>query len=80
MSENLSITEKPIDNKKLSPNWLTFTFLGGILLPLITLVIEFTTHICAKNFFDPIPSLWHVLVVGFVPFGKWLNFVVIAAK
>jgi vault protein inter-alpha-trypsin-like protein/PEP-CTERM motif-containing protein len=39
----------------------------GVILPLVTLAIEFFTHFCASAFFDPIPSYWHVLAVAAVP-------------
>src|SRR5262245_46268719 len=39
----------------------------GVILPLITLAIEFFTHFCASTFFDPIPSYLHVLAVLAVP-------------
>ena len=39
----------------------------GVILPFITLALEFFTHFCASTFFDPIPSFWHVLAVAAVP-------------
>jgi len=42
-------------------------FFFGVVLPLITLGIELTTHMCAGAFFDPIPTWWHVAVVATVP-------------
>lgn len=39
----------------------------GVILPLVTLAIELFTHMCAGVFFDPIPSVWHVLMVLAVP-------------
>jgi len=50
-------------------------FLIGVLLPALTLGAEFFTSMCAGAFFDPIPSLWHVLLVAFVPVANlfvWL--------
>ncbi|HJU53646.1 MAG TPA: VIT domain-containing protein [Pyrinomonadaceae bacterium] len=54
---------------------LVFTMLGGIVLPVISIMVETTTHMCAQTFFDPIPTLWHVIMVVFVPlahFQVWL--------
>ena len=45
----------------------TFFFLFGILLPCISLGVELTTHMCAEEFFDPMPTVWHVFLVAFVP-------------
>lgn len=39
----------------------------GVLIPMVTLGLEFFTSMCAGAFFDPIPSFWHVLLVAFVP-------------
>jgi hypothetical protein len=55
--------------------WHLFTLLGGVILPAISIGVEATTHICAEEFFDPIPTLWHLLLVIFVPLANlqvWL--------
>lgn len=44
--------------------WLA---LLGVVLPALTLLIELTTGMCAATFFDPVPTLWHVLLAAFVP-------------
>jgi len=47
----------------------------GVILPVLTLVIECLTHQCANTFFDPIPTWWHVALVALVPAGNlgvWL--------
>lgn len=49
-----------------------FLFFFGVLLPLATLVIELITHMCAAAFFNPIPTLWHVLLVATVPVTNFL--------
>ena len=41
--------------------------LFGIVLPLITNVVELLTHMCANAFFDPLPTLGHVFAVFMVP-------------
>lgn len=43
----------------------------GVLLPLVTLLIELVTHMCASAFFDPIPGFWDVLLVASVPLVNW---------
>ena len=51
-----------------------FLLFFSVLLPAITLVIEWATGMCAAAFFDPIPTLWHVLVAALVPavnLGAW---------
>ena len=61
--------------KPISKRWHTFALLGGVVLPAISIAVEATTHICADTFFDPIPTLWHLLLVIFVPLAHlqaWL--------
>jgi len=41
--------------------------LCGVVLPLITTVVELATHMCADAFFDPLPTLGHVFAVFLVP-------------
>lgn len=47
------------------PGWLLLLF--GVLLPVGTLSWEWISHLCAANFFDPIPTFWHGLLVACVP-------------
>ena len=44
-----------------------FVVLGGVLLPAFTLLFEIVSGLSAQEFLNPIPTLWHVLLVGFVP-------------
>jgi hypothetical protein len=69
MSENLiqKIEELQVRERPFS---LGFIVCAGILLPLVTLIVELSTKMCALEFFDPIPSLWHVFVVGLVPLAN----------
>src|SRR5215510_13403329 len=47
-----------------------FTFFAGIIMPAISITVEATTHICAGTFFDPIPTIWHLMLVIFVPLAQ----------
>ncbi|HJT26817.1 MAG TPA: VIT domain-containing protein [Pyrinomonadaceae bacterium] len=47
-----------------------FTFFAGVIMPAISITVEATTHICADTFFDPIPTIWHLLLVIFVPLAQ----------
>jgi hypothetical protein len=47
-----------------------FIFLAGVILPVLSITLEATTHICAEQFFDPIPTVWHLLIVIFVPLAQ----------
>src|SRR5215213_3175292 len=47
-----------------------FTFFAGVILPAISITFEAITHICAEDFFDPIPTIWHLMLVVFVPLAQ----------
>jgi hypothetical protein len=60
------------------PAWPTikpsvWLLIFGVILPVITLGIEVLTGMCAGAFFDPIPSVWHVLLVALVPLVNGLT-------
>ena len=42
-------------------------FIAAVLIPAVTFIIEFITGMCADTFFDPMPTFWHVILVGMVP-------------
>jgi hypothetical protein len=44
--------------------------LAGVILPIVAVSIEATTHICARMFFDPIPTSWHMLLVILAPLAQ----------
>ncbi len=48
----------------------SFNLFAGVIMPAISITVEATSHICAKNFFDPIPTLWHLMLVIFVPLAQ----------
>ena len=39
----------------------------GVIYPALVIAFELATRRCAQTFFDPMPTYWHVLAVGFVP-------------
>lgn len=47
-----------------------FTFFAGVIMPALSITVEATTHICASIFFDPIPTIWHLMLVIFVPLAQ----------
>ncbi len=46
--------------------------LFGIIAPVITLGVELATQMCAGEFFDPLPTPIHILLVAFVPAANYL--------
>src|SRR5262245_38637538 len=44
----------------------------GVWLPALTVGVELATRMCAEAFFDPLPTVWHVLAVSLVPLGNLL--------
>lgn len=47
-----------------------FVFFAGVIMPAISISVEAFTHICAEVFFDPIPSVWYLTLVIFVPIAQ----------
>jgi len=50
---------------------------AGVILPLITLALELATRMCAGAFFDPLPTIWNVVLVAFVPVANLLAWIAI---
>ncbi len=49
-----------------------FLLIGGVILPIVAVVFELTTHMCAKSFFDPLPTPAHVLLFALIPLSNFL--------
>lgn len=47
-------------------------FVFGVALPIYTLLFEAMTGMCASTFFDPIPTLLHVVLIALVPLSQFL--------
>lgn len=47
-----------------------FNLFAGVILPAISITLEATTHITAMEFFDPLPTAWHLMLVVFVPLAQ----------
>jgi hypothetical protein len=61
---NTAETYQPLSERGGS---ITFFVFAGVILPIITLGVELYSGMCASVFFNPIPTLWHVLLVAAVP-------------
>ena len=52
-----------------------FVVVFGIVLPTTTILVEALLHMCAEAFFDPLPTVGHVLAMATVPlaavFALW---------
>lgn len=51
---------------------VSFIFLCGIVLPAFTLFFELFTSGCADLFLDPLPTGWHILLIGLIPLANLL--------
>ncbi len=71
MIENTNLIEEIHPTEKANPVvsyfMMTFTMLAGVVLPAVTIGVEVATNMCANELFDPVPTVWHVLLVAFVP-------------
>ena len=47
-----------------------FNLFAGVIMPAISITVEASTHICAQQAFDPIPTPWHLMLVVFVPLAQ----------
>ena len=65
-----SDSEKGVVAKKHRPGVLFL--LLGVIFPFSVVILEFATRICAQEFFDPIPTIWHTFLVFFVPSANLL--------
>lgn len=50
----------------------TYVILFGVVLLAGSILVELVTHICASTFFNPLQTVWHVLLIGFVPLSNLL--------
>src|SRR5215471_9588300 len=50
----------------------TFLIFTGLVLPSVAILIEIASGICAKMFFDPLPTVWHKVLVIAVPLANLL--------
>ena len=44
----------------------------GVIYPAFVIIFELATRFCATSLFDPIPTIWHLLAVAFVPAMNFL--------
>jgi hypothetical protein len=50
-------------------NWFLFF---GVVVPLAALACESQVHICARHFFDPLPSTLHIFLFAIIPLSNFL--------
>jgi hypothetical protein len=58
----------------------SFIVIFGIILPASAFCIELITHMCGRTFFDPIPTIGHCILAGFVPVSSFLIWLSIKKK
>ena len=56
--------------KKPWRGWMSFALFAGILLPFAVTGLELATHMCSSLFFDPTPTVAHVILLVCVPIGN----------
>ncbi|HEX6718315.1 MAG TPA: hypothetical protein VF088_14515 [Pyrinomonadaceae bacterium] len=61
--------EQPYDLYEL-PRRYKFILYAGVILPIVSITVEALTYACAEEFVDPIPTVWHLLLVLFVPLAQ----------
>lgn len=63
---------KPFDPQGEKRRGRFFLFFG-VILPVLAMTFELVTHFCAKHFFDPFPSPWHVVLFSLIPLSNLLS-------
>jgi len=65
-------TKDPAFRQKLfKPGFFTLSF--GVVLPLLALAMETSTHSMAKYYFDPFPTYYHVFLFLLIPISNFLS-------
>jgi hypothetical protein len=49
-----------------------FLIFAALVMPSISILVELTTGICADTFFDPLPTVWHKILVIATPMANLL--------
>lgn len=52
----------------------------GILLPIAAASFELVTRICSQIFFDPMPSIWHILLFYLIPVSNFACFIAVKSN
>lgn len=65
-------TPKPSNKKASFPFGLLLT---AVIWPSVTVLIELMSRFCTGVLFDPMPSMWHIALLVFVPIGNLLALV-----
>ena len=50
--------------------WMIFVLLAGVGLPVAAFTLELVLRICSSIFFDPIPTVWHIILLSIVPIAN----------
>lgn len=74
-----NISETKVDNIKKKKEYFniskkTFIVIFGIILPIITLLVELTSKFCAETLLNPIPTYNHAFLIFLVPLFNLLIF------
>ncbi len=69
MNGQQDVQNRPKKSRK-RPGWLVLVL--AVLYPLVVIAIELYTNMCAEAFFDPIPTIYHNILVFLVPLSNFL--------
>ncbi|HOO56169.1 MAG TPA: VIT domain-containing protein [bacterium] len=53
----------------------SFIMLFGIIVPAIALTLEVSFALCAESLLDPIPTIWHILLISLVPVSNLIVYI-----
>ncbi|MDP6525967.1 MAG: VIT domain-containing protein [Kiritimatiellia bacterium] len=66
--------------QKARPAVGVFALVFGVILPTFTLLFEIVSGFCACLSFDPVPSIWHALLLSVVPIANLAAYVAIRSS
>lgn len=52
----------------------------GVLLPLAAMIFELLTQVCASVFFDPLPTVWHIILFGMIPAFNLIGYLAVRSN
>ena len=58
--------------KKFTISAFVYAIIFGVALPAVTILVELITGMCADVFFNPIPTIFHLILIIIVPLGNFL--------
>ena len=80
MKEYIDSTPPPAYQALLSSFGGFFIITFGVLLPAAAAAFELATHICSEIFFNPLPTIWHILLFYSIPLANLTGYILVKSN